>query len=243
MRCREDLRGARQSARHRVGKQLLRHGLVYREGHKSWTKRHQAWVARQRLADPLAQRALQHMRAHLDGLDAQIAALDHELDEIARAAPWAQAVGWLCCFRGISTRTALGLLAEIGDFRRFGRARELMSFLGLTPSEYSSGEQRHRGHITKAGNQHARRLVVEAAWHYRHPPARGARLQAAHAAAPPACSARALAAQVRLHRRHRSLIEHGKRSTVANVAVARELVGFLWAAMTDQPLREEALAV
>ena len=242
MRCREDLRGARQNARHRVGKQLLRHGLVYREGQKSWTKRHQAWVARQRLADPLAQRALEHMRAHLDGLDAQIAALDHELDGIARRAPWAEPVGWLVCFRGVATRTALGLLAEIGDFRRFGSARELMSFLGLTPSEYSSGEQRHRGHITRAGNQHARRLVVEAAWHYRHPPARGARLLAAHEAAPPACRARALAAQVRLHHRHRSLIEHGKRSTVANVAVARELVGFLWAAMTDQPLREEALA-
>jgi transposase len=242
MRAREDLRRARQDARHRVVKQLLRHGLIYREGTKSWTARHRDWVARQALADPLAQRALEHMRAHLEGLDAQIAALDHELEAIARRAPWAEPVAWLCCFRGVATRTALGLLAEIGDFSRFGHARQLMSFLGLTPSEYSSGDQRHRGHITLAGNQHARRLLVEAAWHYRHRPALGARLRAAQAAAPPRCGARAFAAQVRLHHRHRDLAQRGKRATVANVAVARELVGFIWAAMTDRPLREEAIA-
>jgi transposase len=242
MRCRDDLRRARLSARHRVAKQLLRHGHVYREAAKSWTVGHRAWVARQSLADPLAQRALEHMRAHLEGLDAQIAALDHEIEQLAQAEPWAEQVAALCCFRGIATRTALGLLAEIGDFRRFGQARELMSFLGLTPSEYSSGPERHRGHITKTGNQHARRLMVEAAWHYRHRPARGARILAAERLAGPECAARAYAAQVRLHHRHRRLGEHGKRPTVANVAVARELVGFIWAAMTAQPLREEVAA-
>lgn len=241
MRCREDLRCARVSARHRVAKQLLRHGCVYREG-KGWTIRHRDWVARQRLADPLAQRALEHMRAHLESLDAQIAALDHEIEGLADAEPWATQVAALCCFRGIATRTALGLVAEIGDFRRFGQARELMSFLGLTPSEYSSGPERHRGHITTTGNQHARRLLVEAAWHYRHRPARSARIRAAEHAVPPECAARAYAAQVRLHHRHRRLAENGKRATVANVAVARELVGFIWAAMTTQPLREEAAA-
>jgi transposase len=242
VRCREDLRGARQNARHRIAKQLLRHGRIYREGKKSWTRRHQAWVARQRLDDPLAQRALDYMRAHHEALEAQIAALDHELEQIATQAPWAQPVGWLCCFRGIATRTALGLLAEIGDFRRFGSARELMSFLGLTPSEYSSGLQRHRGRITKAGNQHARRLLVEAAWHYRHPPRRSARAARSAEHGGPEAAARAFAAQVRLHHRHRDLIQRGKRSTVANVAVARELVGFIWAAMTEQPLRQEAAA-
>jgi transposase len=242
VRCREDLRRARQNARHRVGKQLLRHGRVFRETAKSWTKAHTAWVRAQRLSDPLAQRALEHMRAHLEALDAQIAALDAELEQVATRAPWAEAVGWLCCFRGISTRTALGLLAEIGDFRRFAAPRELMSFLGLTPSEYSSGAQRHRGHITKAGNQHARRLLVEAAWHYRHLPARSARLAAATKIAPPEVAARGWAAQVRLHRRYRDLSGHGKRSTVVNVAVARELVGFIWAAMTQQPIRQETAA-
>jgi len=132
-------------------------------------------------------------------------------------------------FRGIATVTALGLIAEIGDFARFGHPRELASWLGITPSEYSSGPQQHRGHITLSGNRHARRLLIEAAWHYRHAP----RLPANG----PPPDERAWHAQVRLHHRHRHLTEHGKRTTVANVAVARELVGFLWAAMTDQPLR------
>ena len=243
VRCREDLRRTRTSARHRVAKQLLRHGHIYREGKKAWTKQHQAWLSRQRLDDPLAQRALEHMHSHLDAVDAQLAAIDHELEQVASAEPWADPVRWLCSFRGVGLQTALGLLAEIGDFRRFGHPRELMSYLGLTPSEYSSGDQQHRGHITKCGNRHARRLLVEAAWHYQHAPRRSQRARALEPHLPTAVAARAWQAQVRLNHRHRTLTGHGKRSTVANVAVARELCGFLWAAMTHQPLRgEEQLA-
>jgi transposase len=169
VRCRDDLRRARTAARHRIAKQLLRHGHIYRDG-KSWTIRHQAWVAAQRLADPLAQAALEHMLGHLATLDAQIAAVDGQLERVASREPWAQPVRWLCSFRGIATRTALGLLAEIGDFRRFASPRELMSYLGLTPTEYSSGAQQHRGHITKAGNTHARRLLIEAGLELPAPP-------------------------------------------------------------------------
>lgn len=140
VRCRDDLVCARRAARHRVGEQLLRHGHVFREAHS----------------------AFEHMLCHLDSVDAQIAALDHELDQIAAREPWSDPVRWLCCFRGITTLTALGLLAELGDLRRLASARELMSFLGLTPSEYSSGDQRHRGHITKSGPRHARRLLDRA---------------------------------------------------------------------------------
>jgi transposase len=243
VRCRDDLRCARTAARHRVAKQLLRHGHIYREG-KTWTLRHRAWVDAQRLEDPLAHGALEHMLTHLGSLDAQIAALDQQLEQVATREPWADPVRWLCSFRGISTRTALGLLAEIGDFRRFGHPRELMSYLGLTPSEYSSGEQQHRGHITKTGNRHARRLLVEAAWHYRHRPRQSTRAARLAEHVPPEVTARAWQAQIRLQHRHRSLAEHGKRSTVANVAVARELTGFIWAAMTQALLRdpEEAAA-
>jgi transposase len=163
MRCREDIRRARAAARHQVAKQRLGHGRVFREGKKSWTLKHWAWVRRQRLDDPLAQRALEHALAHLDSLDAQLAAIDSELEQVARTEPGCDAVRWLTPFRGIGTRTALALLAEIGDCKRFGHPRELMSYLGLTPSEYSSGDQQHRGHITKAGNEHARRLLIEAA--------------------------------------------------------------------------------
>jgi transposase len=238
VRCRDDLVCARRAARHRIAKQLLRYGRIFCEGKRSWTAKHRAWVARQHLDDPLAQAALEHMRAHLDGLDAQIAVVDRQLERIAASEPWCDPVRWLCSFRGIQARTALGLLAEIGDFRRFRTARELMSYLGLVPSEYSSGAERHRGHITNAGNAHARRLLVEAAWHYQHRPRIGRRLAGTHAHVPPQVTARAWAAQLRLHDRHRTLAAHGKRSTVANVAVARELAGFVWAAMTHQPLRD-----
>jgi transposase len=177
-------------------------------------------VRRQHLADSLAQAALEHMLAHLDAIDAQISAIDHQLDEVARTEPWCDPVRWLCCFRGITTITALGLLAELGDFRRFGSAREPMGFPGLTPSEYSCGEQRHRGHITKTGPRHARRLLIEAAWHYQHAPRISRRIAAIQPHVPPDISARAHSAHVRLHHRHRTLTTHGKRPTVANVAVA-----------------------
>lgn len=229
MRCRDDLRCARMAARHRVAKQLLRYGHVYREGKKSWTLAHRAWVDRQRLEDPLAQLALEQMLVHLDGLERQLAALDARIEQIADSDRWRDQVAALTAFRGISTRTALGLIAEIGDFRRFAHPRELASYLGITPSEYSSGDQQHRGHITKAGNRHARRLLVGCAWHYRHRPRRPTR--------EPQPTDRAWHAQIRLHHRYRHLTEHGKRSTVTNIAIARELSGFLWAAMTDQPIR------
>ena len=233
LRCRDDLRCARTAARHRVAKTLLRHGRIFREGRSAWTLKHRAWVARQRLQEPLAQLALEQMLVHLDGIDRQLAALDARLEQIARDQRWAWQVERLRAFRGISTLTALGLIAEIGDFARFSHPRELASWLGITPSEYSSGEAQHRGHITKAGNRHARRLLIEAAWHYRHAPRRPAR--------GPQPSDRAWQAQIRLHHRHRHLTEHNKRSTVTTVAIARELTAFLWADMTNQPTRQQTL--
>ena len=185
------------------------------------------------------------MLCHLAALDAQIAAVDEQLERVANSEPWGDPVRWLCSFRGIATHTALALLAEIGDFRRFAHPRELMSYLGLTPSEYSSGQQQHRGHITKTGNRHARRLLIEAAWHYQHRPRQSASgppssVRTSHptslrAPGRPRCACTTATAPSR---------EHGKRSTVADVAVARELAGFIWAAMTNTPLRngEEAAA-
>ena len=229
LRARDDVRCAGMAARNRVLKQLLRHGRIFREGKTAWTKLHRAWLARQRLDDPLAQEALEQLLIHLDGIERQLATLDAHLEEIAGGEWWAGQVEILTRFRGISTLTALGLIAEIGDFSRFAHPRELASWLGITPSEYSSGDQQHRGHITLSGNRHARRLLIEAAWRHRHPPRRPK--------TGPAPDERAWQAQVRLYHRYRHLTEHGKRTTVANVAVARELVGFLWAAMTNQPLR------
>jgi len=229
LRCRDDLRRAQTAARNRVLKQLLRHGRIYRDGKTAWTKQHRLWVNVQRLDDPLAQRALEQMLIHLDGIERQLQTFDVELGQIACSERWSPQVLTLTRFRGIGTLTALGLIAEIGDFARFSHPSELASWLGITPSEYSSGDQQHRGHITLAGNHHARRLLIEAAWHYRHAPRQPK--------TGPQPDERAWQAQVRLHHRHRHLTEHGKRATVANVAVARELTGFLWAAMTGQQLR------
>jgi transposase len=229
LRCRDDIRRAQVAARNQILKTLLRHGRIYRDGKTAWTKVHRAWLAQQRLDDPLAHEALEQLLIHLDGIERQLATLDARLAVIAASQRWAGQVQTLAGFRGIGTLTALGLIAEIGDFARFSHPRELASWLGITPTEYSSGDQQHRGHITLAGNRHARRLLIEAAWHYRHAPRRPA--------SGAESSGRVWQAQVRLYHRHRHLAEHGKRSTVANVAVARELAGFLWAAMTDQPLR------
>jgi transposase len=140
---------------------------------------------------------------------------------------------WLRCFRGIDTLSAMILLAEIVDFQRFTHPGALMAYLGLAPSEYSSGERERRGAITKAGNTHARRVLVEAAWHYRHRPMLGRTLAARTEGQPPACRTQVWRAQQRLHRRYRHLVGHGKRPPVAVTAVARELVGFIWAVMTQ----------
>lgn len=227
MRCRDDIRCARTAARHRVAKQLLRHGRIYRDGKKAWTLQHRAWVLRQRLDDPLAHEALSQMLTLLDSLGRQLATLDAQLERIAGDERWAWQVDKLRAFRGIQTLTALGLIAEIGDFTRFSHPRELASWLGITPSEYSSGDQQHRGHITKSGNRHARRLLTEAAWHYRHAPRRPR--------TGPEPSDRAWQAQIRLFQRHRHLTGQGKRSTVVTVADAPEDPRPIYAIPTRDP--------
>ena len=133
MRCRDDLRCARTAARHRVSKQLLRHGHIYRDGKSQWTKMHQAWIARQRLEDELAHAALRQMLIHLDGLDRQLDQLDRDLEQIAAGERWAPTVEILTRFKGVSTRTALGLVAEIGDFHRSSHPRELCACSGSSP--------------------------------------------------------------------------------------------------------------
>ncbi|MDQ3643959.1 MAG: IS110 family transposase, partial [Actinomycetota bacterium] len=194
LRCRDDIRCARTAARHRVLKQLLRHGRIYRDGKATFTRKHRQWVSAQRLDDPFAQLALEQMLIHLDGIERQLDTLDAKLEQVAGSDRWAGQVEILTRFRGIATLTALGLIAEIGDFARFSHPRELASWLGITPTKYSSGDQQHRGHITKAGNRHARRLLVECAWHYRHAPRRPA--------TGPQPDERAWQAQVRLHHRY-----------------------------------------
>jgi transposase len=233
VRCRDDLRRDVLRWRHRVLKLMTRHGRAYLMG-RNWSEVHWRWIRAQRFDEPALQRAFDVTVFALEQALARQAELDRELETIAHAVPYAEPVSRLRCFRGVGSLSALILLAEIVDFQRFRRPRELMAYLGLVPSEYSSGESHRRGALTKAGNSHARRVLIEAAWHYRHRPRIGRALGARIQGQPPAIVADAWRAQQRLHRRYRHLVGHGKRTPVAVAAVARELVGFIWAAMRYQ---------
>jgi len=233
LRCREDVQEDLLRWRHRLGKFLARHGRVYRDG-RNWTQRHWTWLRGQHFPLPALERTLTEYRFTVEQLLARVADLDREIAALAETERYREPVGWLRCFRGIDTLGALTILIEIGDFPRFRTPRELMAYLGLVPSEASTGEDARRGSITKAGNTHARRVLVEAGWHYRHPPRIGTALARRSQGQPKAVLAQAWKAQQRLHRRYRHLVGHGKRPPVAVVAIARELVGFLWAALTPR---------
>jgi transposase len=232
VRCREDVRRDVLRWRHRLLKFLDRHGRLYLSG-KNWSQRHWTWIRAQRFEVPVLQQTFEATLFGLEQALVRLAALDKDVAAVAETDPYRTPVGWLRCFRGIDTLTAMILLAEIVDFQRFRHPRELMAYLGLVPSEYSSADIHRRGGITKTGNTHARRAVVEAAWHYRHRPSVGGALRRRTTDQPPHIVSHAWRAQQRLHRRYRHLVGHGKRPPVAVVAIARELVGFLWAAMTQ----------
>ncbi|MFQ5521594.1 MAG: IS110 family transposase [Candidatus Methylomirabilia bacterium] len=231
VRCREAVRRDVLRWRHRLLKFLDRHGRLY-VASKNWTQRHWAWIRGQHFDISALQRTFEATLFALEQALARVAELEKDIEAVAETAPYREPVGWLRCFRGIDTLSAMILLAEGVAFQRFPRPRELMAYLGLVPSEYSSGEAQRRGALTKAGNSHARRVLVEAAWHYRHRPSLGDTLARRSQGQPRAIVSHAWRAQQRLHRRYRHLIGRGKRPPVAVAALARELVGFLWAAMT-----------
>jgi transposase len=233
IRAREDLTEDLLRARHRLSKFLLRHGRVYREG-STWTAKHITWIRAQGFTIERLERLVGHHLAILEVRLAQRALLDTEVSEIARSEPYADDVRRLACLRGISTLGALTLLIEVGDFQRFATAREFMGFTGLTASEYSSGERRRQGAITKTGNAHLRRILVEAAWSAQRRPSFGPTFHRRVAGQPPEVVRYAIQAQERLHQRYWRMVQRGKPSQVATVAVARELAGFVWGLMTDR---------
>lgn len=234
VRCREAGGQDLRRAQHRLRKFLLRRGLrcpAGAPGSKAWW----GWVQGLRLPDAPSQRTLDEYLLAATTLRARRQALDQAVQALAAGEPWATPVARLRCLRGIDTLTAVTLAVEVQDFRRFGQPRPFMCFTGLVPSEDSSGAKARRGRITKTGNAHLRRVLIEAAWHYRHRPAVSASLRARQAGQPPAVLALAEKAQVRLHRRFTRLLARGKLPVVAATAVARELCGFLWALMVDLP--------
>jgi transposase len=231
VRAREAARGDLMRARHRLSKLLLRHGIVYCGG-KAWTGPHERWLRSQRF-ELLGTRA-----AFDEGFDAVLTVaarrdrLDQQIALTAAQPRWAPIVSRLCAVRGIATLTGLGLAVEMGDWDRF-TGSSIGAYLGLVPSESSSGTSRAQGSITKTGNTHARRLLVEAAWHHQRPlRAPGKALTARRAAVSPAVRARGQAADRRLHHRWTTMTARKKRPNVIAVAVARELAGWCWSLAT-----------
>lgn len=229
VRAREDCRADLMRARHRLSKLLLRHGIVY-SGGTAWTGKHDTWLRREALAG-LTQRATRlafdadyeavlAVQARRDRLDAAI-------EQMAGASPFTPIVRRLGCLRGVSTLTGFALAVEIGDWHRF-TGNSIGAFVGLTPAEYSSGSSRTLGPITKTGNGHVRRLLIEAAWHHRGRYRVGKTIQDRWDLAPAAARIRGDEGNRRLHQRWVRFIDRRKRHTVANVAIARELSGWCW---------------
>ena len=229
VRAREDARGDLMRARHRLSKLLLRYGRVY-EG-SAWTLAHDRWLRQQRFARRPLALAFEECYGVVVQAKARRDALDEAIVELAAEPPFRDVVGRLVCLRGVSTLTALALTVELGDWRRF-RPGSLGPFLGLTPSEDSSGARRRQGAITKTGNSHARWLLIEAAWHQRRPPRPSPTLERRRTGQPATVRLRADQSSRRLYRRWQHLEKRGKPRTIIAVAVARELAAHCWTLAT-----------
>lgn len=231
VRAREDARGDLMRARHRVSKLLLRQGIVYNGG-QTWNGVHEGWLGRQKFSAVPLQLAYDSLLEGMHEVRDRRDRMDKAITAMAYGSEYTPVVRSLECLRGISTLTAFGLAVEIGDWDRF-TGRTIGAYLGLVPTEHSSGQSRSQGSITKTGNGHARRLLVEAAWHHRQPydhPSKLMRDRWDHAM--PAARMRGHAGNVRLHERWLVYLEHRKRPVIANVAIARELAGWCWSLAT-----------
>lgn len=235
VRAREDARLDRMRARHRLGKFLLRHDR--RMPTTCWGPTRRAWLGRQAFERIGEQAAFDDYLLAVDLVDRRIEGLERAIGELAKTGPQRDVIARLRCVRGIDTLTAVGLVAEAGDFHRFSTAEQFMSFCGLVPSERSSGQSRRQGSITKAGSAHARRLLIEAAWNGRRRPTISYELGRRQAGQDAATIERAWRCQQRLHRRWQRMGGRGTPHPKIVVACSRELAGFVWAIATEQPLR------
>jgi transposase len=229
VRAREDCRGDLMRARHRLSKLLLRHGIVYYDGN-AWTGKHDIWLrheAQPQLTSPATRTAFDSDYEAVLTVKARRDRLDAAIEEMAADSEFTPVVRRLGCLRGISTLTGFALAVEIGDWHRF-TGNTIGSFVGLVPTEHSSGESRAQGSITKTGNGHARRLLVEAAWHHRARYRIGKTMRNRWDLAPAAARVRGDEGNRRLHQRWVRFIDRRKKNTVANVAIARELAGWCW---------------
>ena len=239
-RAREDAVNSRRQVRQQLKGLLLRHDRRY-GGKTSWCGAHDRWLARQSFEAPAVQTAFTEYGLAVKAADERVARLTQAL--LSSIAGWRfeSVVQALQALRGVAAITSIGLVAEIGDFNRFEHPRKLMGYLGLVPSEHSSGERTSRGSITKTGNGHARRLLIEAAWNYRFKPRVGKEINARQEDLSEAVRTMAWKGQLRLAQRYAALQRRGVQANKVCVAVARELAGFVWA-IAMQAQREKSTA-
>jgi transposase len=234
VRCRETFQREILKSRHYILKFLRRRGFVFRDG-SNWTQKHLHWLRSLLSQGELFAEDRDVLGEYLSLLEYKIDRrdeLDRKIETLAVTPAYKEAVARLRGLRGLDTHGAMVLRSELGDLRRFGSPPQLMAFVGLVPSEHSSGHRENRGSITKAGNSHCRHVLVQAAWSYRYPPRVGARLRERQEGLPPEVVAHSWKAQHRLHKLFRR-IEERRGSRIAVVAVARELAGFVWAVLQD----------
>ena len=228
-RARNAAKKAETVARHQLGKFLLRHGRRWTGG-SNWTCRHMAWIRSQTFEHEAQTRVLHDAIRTLDDATERVRRLMADIEELIEISTLAPLVKALQSLRGVATLSAVVIAAEIGDLRRFDSAGAFMSYLGLVPSENSTGSSQRKGRITRTGNRHVRRILVEAAWHYLKPPNMSKALRARNAHVSDEVRKIAWHAQKRLHRKFKHLaFEKGKSSQLSATAVARELAGFVWA--------------
>lgn len=226
VRLRFDVKRTMQQHRQRLNLFVMRHGHQW--SRSRWTKAHYAWLLDLKFNHPAQQVTLRASLDTLADIDVRLTDIEHELERHLATWSWQPVVQSLRSLRGIDQLAALTLVAELGDIRRFNKPPALMSYLGLTPSEHSSGGRRHVGEMTKTGNSVARRILVESAWTYRFPPRQTHHLQRKSRDASDYAKARAWDAQKRLCNRYTHMIKHGKNAKSVVTAIARELAGFVW---------------
>jgi transposase len=244
-RAREDMKSLELKARQRLGAFLLRHARVYREGKCRWTQAHWRWLEAVKFDTPVQQIVLQEYIEAVKSSQKRVADLEAQMREALKSwsvRPVAQA---LMALRGVSLITAMTTLAELGDITRFDSPKQLMAYLGLVPSEHSSGGSRRQGSLTRTGNGHVRRVLTEAAWNYRFPARKTRDIEKRAERTSPAVQAIAWEAQKRLCGRYQALMRAGKEKNRVTSAVARELAGFIWAIACEvmgRPHASKALA-
>jgi len=228
VRAREDALEDLQRARHRLARFLMRRGLRYGIG-KNWSCGHMKWIKNLRFEDDRDQMVLDEYRFTLDERTERLKRLQQRIEELATQEPYQKRVRYLMALKGIQALTAMTIIAEALDLRRFMDAPAFMAAIGVVPSEESSGDIEHRGSITKTGNRHIRRVMIESSWHYRHSASIGKTLKKRREGLPIEILEIARGCDHRLHQKFRRLINRGKDRRTAAVAVSRELAGFIWA--------------